>query len=131
MELLQDLEELQGASAVKGLLTKRMERESASFQNELGSSDFDERMAQFVELQDAKGYMIVYEKQADGSYEMNNYNCPIINLATAYEQLCTNEKQVLEEIFPASEVVSSTSIVKGDPYCKWIIKKPTDIVSKR
>lgn len=129
LELLQDLEDLRGTEAVEELLMKRMDREKKYFLDEVTSANFDEKISKVAEIQDEKGYMVEYEKQADGSYEMKNFNCPIINIASSYRQVCTSEQAVLSKLFSNSEVVSHKCLTKGDHYCKWIITKPKEETS--
>jgi len=124
LELLQDLEALQGTEMVDRLLKKRMEREASFFQDEIVTHDFDEKIAEVARLQDEKGYMVEYDQQADGSYEMKNFNCPILNIASSYNHICTHEKSMLQEIFPDSHVESHACITDGDHFCKWAITKP-------
>lgn len=124
LELLKDLEDIQGKQAVTDVLAKRMEREKELFKEHIKSDDFDEKIAAVAEIQDEKGYMIEYKKTAKGDYEVTNYNCPILNIASSYRQLCSNEKKVLSEVFTHSDVISETCITRGDHYCKWIITKP-------
>lgn len=124
LELLKDLEDIQGKQAVTDVLAKRMEREKELFREHIKSDDFDEKIAAVAEIQDEKGYMIEYKKTAKGDYEVTNYNCPILNIASSYRQLCSNEKKVLSEVFTHSDVISETCITRGDHYCKWIITKP-------
>ncbi|MUK90010.1 DeoR family transcriptional regulator [Ornithinibacillus sp. L9] len=126
VELLKDLEELQGLDAVKQLLNKRAEREKTYFETELKAEDFDQRIKEVAKIQDEKGYMVEIEKTADGHYEMKNYNCPISNIASCYKQVCDNEKRVFDELFAKSEVIPHSCITKGDNFCKWTIKRPTE-----
>ena len=124
LELLEDLEELQGKDAVRSLLNKRMEREESFFLDEIKGQDFDGKIAAVARIQDEKGYMVEYNKQADGSYIINNFNCPIINIASSYRQICRNEKQVLAKVFSESDVVSRSCITKGNNFCQWTITIP-------
>lgn len=126
VELLEDLEEVQGKEAVKEVLDRRMEREKAYYQERLTSDNFDEKIAEIARLQDKKGYMIEYEKTPEGDYKVTNYNCPILNVASKYARLCHNEKKVLGALFPNSRVLSQTCITRGDHYCQWIITKPKE-----
>ena len=124
MELLQDLEELQGEEAVKDLLLKRKEREEAEFVSQMENIDFDEKVKRIAEIQQEKGYMIEYEKTASGDYEVKNFNCPIFNLASNYGQICNNEKDIYRNIFPDSKVKAQSCMTKGAKYCCWTITKP-------
>ncbi|GAB3803603.1 helix-turn-helix transcriptional regulator [Virgibacillus kimchii] len=128
LELLQDLEELQGKEAVDALLAKRMEREKNEMEKEVGKSIFDEKVSKVADIQNEKGYMVELDQSEDGSYIITNYHCPIVNLATAYNQVCRNEKKVFEKVFNTKDVVSETCITKGDNFCKWLIKKPKGTV---
>ncbi|HLS07139.1 MAG TPA: DeoR family transcriptional regulator [Bacillota bacterium] len=124
LEILQDLEDSQGKQVVNDVLNQRMSREIESFNKKLKDKTFDEKVAALATIQDNKGYMIEYEKNKAGDYEIKNYNCPIINIASQYRQLCTNEKKTFSKVFPGSEVISKTCITRGDHYCQWVITKP-------
>lgn len=128
VEILQDLEAIQGPEIVKDVLAKRMEREKAEFQQMIVSVDFHEKVAAMVKIQEEKGFMIDYNQTINGDYEIVNYNCPIINIASKYQQVCANEQKVLSDVFPDSEVVSESCIATGGSYCKWLITKPSEEV---
>jgi len=123
VEFLQDLEALQGEAVVKDLLSKRREREEDYYVSKLSSNDFIKRIKELVDLQTEKGYMIELNETEDG-FEITNYNCPIFNVASSYVQVCSNEKEMLEKIFPNSKVESHSKIAEGDSHCKWSISKP-------
>lgn len=128
VELLQDLEEVQGREAVTQVLEKRMNREIKTFKEILRSDNFDDKVEEFARMQDDKGFMVEYFKQEDGSYEMRNYHCPIINISSVYNEICRNEKQTFSEIFPKSNVITHTCITEGDHVCTWTISSPEDVV---
>lgn len=126
LELLQDLEQLQGKQAVNDVLSQRMKRERKQFLEVADAKEFDQKIAAITKLQDEKGFMIEYDQTAHGDYEIKNFNCPIINIASTYQQVCANEKKVLIDVFPNSEVLSMSCIATGEKFCKWTITKPTD-----
>lgn len=126
LELLQDLELLQGKQAVNDVLSQRMKREREQFLEAADSKEFDQQIAAITKLQDEKGFMIEYDQTVHGDYEIKNFNCPIINIASTYQQVCANEKKVLTDVFPNSEVRSGACIATGEKFCKWTITKPSD-----
>lgn len=128
LEILQDLEAVQGPQIVKKVLEKRMERERVEFQQVIASDCFDEKIATMVKIQEEKGFMIEYDQTITGDYEIRNYNCPIINIASTYQQVCSNEKKVLSDVFSESKVMSRSCIATGGKYCKWIITNPLEKV---
>src|SRR5699024_5712189 len=101
IELLRDLEDLYGEEAVSNLLD-------------------------IARIRDENGYMVEVEQTDRGDYIFKHYNCPIANIASEYDQVCENEKIVMEKIFPHSHVISHTCITKGDNVCKWTISRPAE-----
>lgn len=126
LEILQDLETIQGEQAVKSVLAQRMKRERTQFLTEVESDSFDQRIATIARIQEDKGFMVEYDQMNDGNYEIRNYNCPIINIASKYQQICSNEKQVLSEVFSSSTVHLKSCIATGGNFCKWVITKPKE-----
>ncbi|MEI3599548.1 MULTISPECIES: helix-turn-helix transcriptional regulator [unclassified Oceanobacillus] len=124
VELLQDLEELQGPESVKALLYKRMEREQGQLLEKLDGKSFDEKAHALVEMQNDAGYMLEIEKTSDGDYILTNYNCPIVNIAKEYRHVCSNEKIMYNHVFDESEVRPEGYITTGAHVCKWVIKAP-------
>ncbi|MEN2768358.1 helix-turn-helix transcriptional regulator [Ornithinibacillus xuwenensis] len=126
VDLLKDLEELQGLDAVYSLLERRMEKEVDFFHSNNIPIDFDEKVAKVAELQEDRGYMVELEQKPDGSYEMRHFNCPIANLANAYQQVCKNEHKVFNAVFSDSYVNCVACMTSGDHYCNWTIRNPKD-----
>ncbi|MBR7794529.1 MAG: helix-turn-helix transcriptional regulator [Bacillota bacterium] len=123
LELLQDLEYLQGKRAVDDLLWQRMLRERNQLEDFVGDSDFDGKVKEMAKFQDGNGYMVELKKVDVGHYEMKNYHCPISALSSKYTQVCQNEKAMYQDIFSTCEVISHTCITDGKPYCMWTIKQ--------
>ncbi|GEM_PF-3584713 len=127
VELLKDLEDLQGPKAVKALLNKRAEREQEELRQKLKQSKgFEAKIKAIVDLQNSNGYMIEVEKNAEGHFILTNFNCPIANIAHKYRQVCTNEKELYSSVFENSEIIPQTFITTGNHVCKWMIKTPAE-----
>lgn len=124
VELLEDLEELQGGEAVADLLWRRKSREEAELAALIAEEDFDGKIEKIVQHQNSKGYMIEYEQTAEGDYRIKNFNCPIYNLASSYQQVCRNEKDMLRTILDKSLVISEACMTDGEAFCCWKIEKP-------
>lgn len=124
LDLLRDLEDSQGTAAVKQVLARRAQREEAMFRKEIESANFDEKVESLVDLLEQRGYMFDFEKMETGDYKIINYNCPIINVANTYKQICHNERGMMGNLFPDSKVESDDCITDGDHYCKWLITRP-------
>ncbi|WP_156288521.1 helix-turn-helix transcriptional regulator [Oceanobacillus salinisoli] len=125
IDLLSDLEALQGPKAVYDVLEKRMEREKAYYESCIVTNSLEERIHQVAHIQNENGYMVEVEKTDDGDFELRNYNCPISNIASTYHQVCLNEKKMLEQLFSNSKVSAHSFITKGNHVCRWTIKNPS------
>lgn len=123
-ELLNDIEETLGSEAVSDVLRKRKEREEQLYETHISADTFDEKIKQIADLQDEEGYMVEYNKLDDGSYQIKNYNCPIYSIAISFKEVCHNEKDVLEKMFPDSRVISESKITDGKKSCCWTISPP-------
>lgn len=123
VKLLEDLEELEGTEVVENLLRYRKVQEEKELASKLPEDGFDERMLEMIRLQEEKGYMIDYTKLDNGDYEMKIFNCPIYNLASEFEQVCSNEETMYRNLFPKSEVKITSHLTKGAKYCSWTISK--------
>lgn len=126
LELLKDLEAIKGNEVVDDLLLRRKQREEVEIIQQLAEANFDDKVQHLIGYQNAKGYMIEYEKTADGDYAIKNYNCPIYNLASSYQQICNHELEMYRNIFEESKVDSSSCLTTGDHYCCWVIKQPVE-----
>lgn len=121
IELLEDLEELEGKEVVRELLLQRKKREEKELAAALYASDFTGRIAQLINLQEKKGYMIEYEENDDQSIEIKNFNCPIYTVASKYKEICTNENNMYENLFPGSKISFNSCMTSGEKYCGWVI----------
>lgn len=124
-ELLEDLEASLGKQAVHKLLSERKDREERELQSYMKDASFSEKLAKLVHYQEEKGYLIEMETRETGDVELKNFNCPIYHLASNYQMICTNEKDMYRNLFPDSKIMSSSCMTKGGKYCCWTITNPT------
>lgn len=123
-ELLADLEVSLGKKAVHQLLRERKDREERELQFHMEDASFPEKVEKLIDYQEEKGYMIEIETKETGDIELKNFNCPIYHLASNYQIICTNEKEMYRSLFPESEITSSSCMTKGGKYCCWQITNP-------
>ena len=126
VEILRDVEELQGPEAVNDLLKRRVDRDEDEIKAKTDGASFDEKIALMADVQERKGYMIEYEKLANGQYSFKNFNCPIYNVSSNYRQICHYEKDMVRNVFPGSHVVADACMTSGDKYCCWYISQPEE-----
>jgi predicted ArsR family transcriptional regulator len=94
-----------------------------SLQPQLAGLDFDARVARLTELLREKGYEAEVEKLEDGSYVLTEWNCPQVELAREYRQLCDQELIVYRELLGA-EVFRESRIAGGATRCTYRVMRP-------
>lgn len=124
VELLKDVENLYGESAINKLIERRAKREKQALANEIKENDFDHKIKTMVDYMKERGYLVEYQKTDTGDYEIKNFNCPIYNVVTNYTQVCNYEKQMYEDLFPESEVKVNQCLSRGEKYCYWHFTRP-------
>lgn len=111
VQLLNDLQEIQGDQVVDQLLRKLMDREIAFLADEVAVEDFDQRVADLKGVLCARGYMMDCIKTEDGDYMLKNYNCPLYNVASCYQGVCDHEKTMFKKVLPDSVIEQHSNIV--------------------
>jgi predicted ArsR family transcriptional regulator len=124
VEILKDLEALQGSEIVGAVLYKRMEREEKHLSEVLAGKDVEEKLQNLVEVQNESGYMFELKHTEEGNYVLVNYHCPIANIASHYKQVCSNEKKMFNHVFPEGKVTLESYITNGSPVCQWLVNIP-------
>lgn len=90
---------------------------------QLAGLSFDARMLRLTELLGEMGYQAVAEKLSDGSYLLTEWNCPQVELAHDYRQLCDQELIVYRDLL-GTEVFRESRIAGGARACAYRVLKP-------
>ncbi len=84
---------------------------------------FDARVRRLAELLSEEGYEAEVEKLADGSYLLNEWNCPMTEVARDYRQVCERELEVYRELL-GTEVFRESRIAGGASCCAYRVLRP-------
>ncbi|MCK0470933.1 metalloregulator ArsR/SmtB family transcription factor [Halalkalibacter sp. APA_J-10(15)] len=123
VEFLQDIEELHGYEVIHTLFKKREQRLTKSYKQRLIQTNFDEKIAELTNIQNEKGYMAELQKINDGTYELTEYNCPILAIASDYKDACTCETEMFKQVLETNEIDRISCQSDGEPHCKFLIRK--------
>ena len=123
LELLKDVEELQGEHVVEELFRRRKERMEESYQDLIThDSDMESKLEALARLQNDKGYMVEVKKDEDtGKYIFVESNCPISNVAREYNVACDCEKDLFKTVLKA-DVNQEQCMATGGDNCVYIIE---------
>lgn len=100
----------------EGRKTKLLERYAPRM---IGKS-LDEKVAELAAIQNAGGYMVDVEAQSDGSFLLNEYNCPITQVAGKYQQACQCELNLFRDLLEVP-IERTECLSKGGGKCSYHI----------
>lgn len=125
LELLEELADEQGPSAVHALFEGRKRKLLKRYAPQLSGESLRSRVRELADIQHAAGYMTSWEQEEDGSYSFYEYNCPISQVAKQYRRACECEKDMFEELLDA-EVVRTDCLADGGRCCLYQIRPRTE-----
>ncbi|MNG33156.1 hypothetical protein D3C84_1193390 [compost metagenome] len=70
--------------------------------------------------------MVEIEPAEAGGYQLHEFNCPIAQVAKPYQQACTCELQLFEELLQA-RVERTECLAKGGAKCTYAIANAAEV----
>ncbi|RAL27002.1 helix-turn-helix transcriptional regulator [Thermoflavimicrobium daqui] len=125
LDLLQDLEELQGSEFIDSLFRNREKRLTESYQSMFQEKSLRERIETLAKLQESKGYMVEWEENSAESFTLVEHNCPIVQIANRYNQACNCELNWFRNLLDA-EVQLYECKAKGGQNCVYFIRQKAE-----
>lgn len=122
LDLLKDIEDLNGREKVYELLLRRKDRTKNRYIEETESLTFQKKLSKLAALQEEKGYMVEVEYNDDGTYLFHQYHCPIMKVAENYQKICLQEVDLFQEVLEADKVSSEDCLVSGGDCCTFKIQ---------
>jgi predicted ArsR family transcriptional regulator len=122
LDLLGDLAEESGEELVERLFERRKDRMIGRYEEQMQGKPLMERVKALAEIQNTNGYMSDWEATEDGSYVINEHNCPISQVANQYNHACHCELKMFESLLQA-DVERTECLVKGALKCSYKIQE--------
>ena len=111
-----------GTQAVEKALKERNKELMTKYEKEVHGDTLQERVTNLRMLRDKEGYMAEQAKGPDGSFELQEFNCPIFRIAEKYSYTCTLEREMFEELLDAS-VNTTHRVIDGQNVCRFFISR--------
>lgn len=123
VDLLRDIEDLNGEEMVHKLFERRKERMMEKYGSRITDQNtLDDKIAELARLQNEYGYMVEWEKDEDGNYLFKEYNCPISEIAQEYPVACKCELSLFQELLGTDQVDCEVCMaVDSEPHCYYKI----------
>lgn len=121
LELLEELRQEEGEQRVSRLFERRKLRLYNKYRQRMEGKTLEEKVSELADLQNASGYMVLWEKDGEGSYVLKEHNCPIAQVANEYQQACQCELSLFQNLLQA-HVERTECLAKGGSKCVYVIQ---------
>lgn len=121
LEALNFIDENFGRKFVAEILKLRTQKLVSRYKGELLNLEKNESVLALSRLRDLEGYMSSSKQLDESTFELIEYNCPILNISKSYSEACAAENQLFKEVISA-EVESTHRLVSGGKLCRFVIK---------
>lgn len=114
------LNEINDDQAVGALFSKRKDKLLQKYESSMEGKTLEERVGKLADIQNANGYMADWERTEDG-FVLQEYNCPISQVANRYNEACECEQQLFEKLLE-TKVERTECLAKGGGKCVYHIE---------
>ena len=122
--VLQEVQEMGGPEALDEVFARVAARHADALQRDLDGLDFDEKMTRVVAWIGRAGTLVEQTEGPEG-VNVTIHNCPFRNTALKFPQVCSITPQLISRLTGAA-ISQSDSIHRRDPYCAFVVQRPTD-----
>lgn len=122
--VLQEVQELGGPDALDEIFARVAARHAAAIEHELQGLEFEEKMRRIVTWIGRAGTLAEQSETPEG-VKVTIHNCPFRNTALKYPQVCSLTPRLISRLTGAA-VSQSDSIHRRDPYCSFVVQRPTN-----
>lgn len=122
LDLLSELEAEEGHEIVGRLFEGRKKKLYTKYGERMEGKSLPDRVTELADIQNANGYMVQCEEKEDGSFVLTEYNCPIAQVAGQYNEACSCELELFENLLDAN-VERTECLTKGGAKCTYVINR--------
>ncbi|TMD97321.1 MAG: winged helix-turn-helix transcriptional regulator [Chloroflexi bacterium] len=122
--VLQEVQDMGGPEALDEVFARVAARHAAAIERDLDGLEFDEKMHRVVSWIGRAGTLVEQSDSPEG-IKVTIHNCPFRNTALKFPQVCSITPQLISRLTGAA-VSQSDSIHRHDPYCSFVVQRPTD-----
>ncbi len=121
LELLHGLKAAGQEQLLQEILVKNHEKRFEQYKSDFEGKTFLEKLNQLKKMQEHDGYMPELEKQ-DGTIHFKELNCPLVEVAKEFPQICQAERESIEK-FLGAELTGISSMAEGHSCCHYTIQE--------
>jgi predicted ArsR family transcriptional regulator len=122
--VLQEVQDMGGPDALDDIFARVAARHAGAIEKDLVGLGFEEKLERVVAWIGRAGTLVEQSETSEG-VRVTIHNCPFRNTALKFPQVCTITPQLITRLTGAA-VSQSDSIHRRDPYCSFVVQRPTD-----
>ena len=113
-----------GPQALDEVFARVAARHATAIEGALIGLDFEAKLDRVVRWIGRAGTLVEQTEGPEG-IQVTIHNCPFRNTALKFPQVCTITPQLISRLTGAA-ISQSDSIHRRDPYCSFVVQRPTD-----
>ncbi|TYS14134.1 transcriptional regulator [Rossellomorea vietnamensis] len=123
VEFLQDIEDSFGKDSVDALFKKREQRLTNQYRDQVQQQNSTlDKVLEIEKIQNEKGYMAKANQIDENTFELIEYNCPILAIANNFKTACKCETEMFKKVLGTEEIKRVSCKTEGNKHCKFLIK---------
>jgi predicted ArsR family transcriptional regulator len=121
VEALSYIEKELGRDHVVNLLRMRTGKMIMPYRKSLDGLNPDDKIMKLSRMRDEEGYLSNWKKIDDNTYELVEFNCPILGISMRYSEACRAESDMFRSTTDA-EIDVTHRVIDGSKACRFLIK---------
>lgn len=122
--VLQEVRDMGGEEALDAIFERVAARHAGAIEPDLRGLGFEQKLNRVVAWIGRAG-TLAEKTETDEGVKVTIHNCPFRNTALKFPQVCTITPHLLSSLL-GTAVSQSDSIHRRDPYCSFVVQRPTD-----
>ncbi|AKA48480.1 hypothetical protein IX51_04515 [uncultured archaeon] len=112
-----------GREYVGNILHLRTEKKLPEYRETLRKYSERDKIKKLTSLRDHEGYMSEWRQLDESTFEITEYNCPILAISQKYGEACKAENELFTNVLEA-DVESTHRVVAGSRACRFVVRFP-------
>jgi predicted ArsR family transcriptional regulator len=122
--VLQEVQDMGGPEALDEVFERMATRHAGAISRNLEGLEFDDKLRRVVAWIGRAGTLAEQTETPEG-VKVTIHNCPFRNTALKFPQVCTITPHLMSKLL-GTAVSQADSIHRHDPYCSFVVQRPTD-----
>ena len=101
---------------------RRGRQRQARAEARLAGLGFDDKVRELSAILDEDGYLASCEQSPDGTWQISERNCAILDVASQHREACGSELSFIRAVLPEARVERVTHILSGGHSCSYQIR---------